>query len=147
MMEPLRTIDSADDFAFGVGWVIFFCQCIEHDVKSIYFGMVEGMTDAKYEKAQKWTLGQTVDRLERLDNSGEGEPYFSKGDYALLRELTEIRNHYAHKCYSDWVYKERGRPLDSAFAKASGRLINDHNRLLQLSQTIEDVRVRFHQGK
>lgn len=147
MIEPLRTIENANDFAFGVGWVIFFCQCIEHDVKSIYFGMADDMTNAEYEKAQRWTLGQTIDRLERLDNSCQGEAFFSEGDYDLLRELTEIRNYYAHKCYSDWVYKERGRQLDSAFFKASGRLINDHNRLLKLSKTIEDVRIRFHLGK
>ena len=147
MMEPLRVIENADDFAFGVGWVIFFCQCIEHDIKSIYFGMASDMSDAEFEKAKKWTLGQTIDRLERLDNSGGEEPYFSQGDYELLRKLTEIRNHYAHKCYSDWVYKDRGVQLESAFKRASERLINDHNRLLKLSQTIEDVRIRFHQGK
>ena len=141
-MEPIRTIDDSSDFIYAVGEILFFCQCIEHDIKSIYYGMRANMGDDEYEKSKKWTLGQTIDRLERLDNSDD-KPFFSAGDYNLLRDLTEIRNYYAHRCYVDWVYEG---PEGSGFYKASKRLINDHNRLLKLHQTIESVRIRFHQG-
>ena len=49
--------------------------------------MGANMGDKECEKSKKWTLGQTIDRLERLDNSDD-KPYFSEGDYHLFRNLT-----------------------------------------------------------
>jgi len=141
-MEPIKRIENSDEFIYAVGSVIFFCQCIEHDVKSIYYGMREDMGGDEYEKSQKWTLGMTVERLERLDNS-DGRPYFAKEDFDLLRKLTDIRNFYAHKCYVEWVYESD----DKTFRKVANRLVNDHNRLLKLHQIIEQARIRFHSGE
>lgn len=145
-MENICKINSQNEFDAAVGRTMFFCQCIEHDIKSIYYGMVAELSDKEYEKSQKWTLGQTIDHLERLDNS-DGKPYFPQEDYELLRKVTDIRNFYAHRCYVDWVYEEPGRAIDRAFKRAAKRLINDHNRLQKLHEVIQSVRIQYHTGE
>ncbi len=75
--------------------------------------------------------------MKRLDISED--PYFSEEDYDLLSQITEIRNHWAHKGYVMFVYKQ-GREREDAFIKQARRLENDHNRLEKLSKNIEDIR-------
>ena len=79
--------------------------------------------------------------LEALDNS-DGKPYFTNADYELLRNITNIRNYYAHECYMEFSY-EQDEDWNSAFQKSAKRLVNDHNRLAKLYGSVEDARLRF----
>ena len=63
-MEPIRYIETQSNFDAAVGRTISFLQCIEHDIKSIFYGMITQMSDKEFEKSKKWTLGQTIGRLE-----------------------------------------------------------------------------------
>lgn len=76
--------------------------------------------------------------LKELDN--ERDPYLSEADYELLRQITTIRNHWAHKAYTEFVYCQ-GDAWDAEFTRQARRLENDHNRLDKLSQSIECVRL------
>lgn len=87
---------------------------------------------------RKATLGQVVGLLQVLDN--ERDPYLSEDDYELLRKVTEIRNHWAHKAYTRFVYS-KGSNWDREFTRQARRLENDHNRLAKLSDTIERARL------
>lgn len=79
--------------------------------------------------------------MQKLDNS-DGHPYFSYGYYELLNSIKDIRNYYAHECYTEFVY-EQSKELDKKFTKSIKRLINDHNRLAKLYGLIEKARLRF----
>ena len=123
-----------------VGATIMFCQCIKHDIKWIYAGMHKGddVHNFKELENQRTTLGQTLGMLEQMDN--EEYPYFSQQDYALLRQVTASRNHWAHRSYIEFVYC-KGDKWDREFTRQARRLENDHNRLERLSDRIEAVRL------
>jgi len=128
-----------NEFHRYVGKLMMHCQRIEHDIKLIYAGYLEGDFDENYSKIETMTLGQVLHKLQQLDNS-DGNPYFSQGDYKLLSEITRLRNHWAHTGYTLFLY-ENGNSYHDAFSKQRRRLINDCNRLEKLSGTIEKVRL------
>ena len=123
-----------------VGETIMFCQCIENDIKWIYAGMRKGDEMANFQGLEKSrvTLGKVLGMLKELDN--ERNPYFSEADYELLRQVTAIRNHWARKSYTEFVYC-KGDAFEKSFTRQARRLENDHNRLDKLSQSIEQVRL------
>ena len=86
-------------------------------------------------------MGKTINELKNLDNS-DGNPFFSIEDYELLRNITKIRNHWAHDAYTAFIY-EKDFNSSTKFIKQVSRLENDHNRLEKLSNTIEQVRIDF----
>ena len=130
-------IKDLQEFHHYVGKTIMFCQCIEHDIKWIYAGMHNGDFYKNYERITKWTLGTTVSKLEALDNC-DNDPYLHKEDYALLKQITNIRNYWVHNAYVDFVYEKSN---EKAFNKVSKRLENDHNRLEKIHKSVEKVRL------
>ena len=75
-----------------------YCQVIEHDVKRIYAAMHVGDFYDNLANIEKWSLGQTVQKLKELDFSGKS-PYISASDYNFLKQMTEKRNHWCHQTY------------------------------------------------
>ena len=75
-------------------------------------------------------------KLQNLDNSDK-RPYFSKSDYQLLREITQIRNYWAHQGYLDYVYNI------SNFLAQYQKLYLDNQRLVGLHKTTQDIRLVF----
>ena len=84
-------------------------------------------------------LGPVLKKLNILDHS-DGKPYLSGEDYKLLDEIRDIRNHWAHQAYTEFVYCN-GTDYEVKFGKEFRRLQNDHNRLSKLSANIERVRL------
>ena len=130
-------IGNWDDFHFYVGRTIMHCQTIEHDIKLIYAGMKAGDMDETLDTIaqKKMTLGVVLKNLKELDRSDDNH-FFSDSDFELLKKITDIRNHWAHKAYCEFVYSSD----KNDFIKQARRLENDHNRLERLSKNIEDVR-------
>ena len=122
-----------------VGETIMYCQCIEHDIKLVYAGMLKGDFDENFQEVENSPLGPVLKKLENLDNS-DGNPHLSAGDYNLLDKIRDIRNHWAHKAYVQFVYLN-GSSYENKFQKEFRRLENDHNRLANLSTSIEKVRL------
>ena len=141
MGDSIREINNIGDYHYCVGRIMYFCQCIEHDIKLIYKGMRKSISNKELINMEKWTLGKTLNELESLDNY-DGKPYFSAGDYELLNKIKDIRNYYAHECYMEFTY-EQDEDWNNAFFKARKRLVNDHNRLAKLYGAVEDTRLRF----
>lgn len=129
-----------EDFHRLVGETIMFCQRLEHDVKWIYAGMLKGNLYDNHDVVEKKNLGQTLRLLEELDNS-DGKPFLSEADYELLNQLREIRNHWAHKSYRNFIYN-KGEQYNISFQKEFRRLQNDRNRLAKICDSVEDVRIR-----
>ena len=92
-----------DDFHYTIGQIIMYCQVIEHDVKRIYAAMHVGDFYENLDKIEKWSLGQTVQKLKELDFSGKN-PYISANDYNFLKQMTEKRNHWCHQTYQNFLY-------------------------------------------
>lgn len=128
-----------EDFHRLVGETIMNCQCIEHDIKFIYSGMLKGNFDDNYNEVSDQTLGSVLKKLEKLDNC-DGNPHLSVKDYDLLDEIRDIRNYWVHQAYTDFVYLS-GADYDNELGRSYRRLQNDHNRLSKLSSNVERVRL------
>ena len=131
-------IDNLNDFHFYVGQTIMHCQTIEHDIKLIFAGMKAGDMDQTLNIIEKnrMTLGEVLKNLKDLDRSDDNH-FFSDSDYQLLSDITKVRNYWAHKGYSDFVYS---RDKKDFFAQAK-KLESDYSRLSRLSKMIEKIRL------
>lgn len=119
-------------------------QCIEFDTKYIYEAMKVGNVILNKKEINRITLGATVNLLYKLDNS-DNIPHLSEADYKLLSDITNIRNYYAHQCFTEYVYS--GNNINENFAKVSRRLVNDFNRVSKLASNIEEFRISMVQGR
>ena len=124
------------DFHSMVGRTIMYCQCIENDIKLIYAGMLVGDLETNYQSIKKNSLGTIVAKLQTLDNS-DSKPYFGNGDYELLRDITKIRNYWAHQGYLDYVYDLNN------FNNQYHKLCSDSRRLEKLHRTTQDIRLEY----
>lgn len=130
-----------------MGILIKKCQCIEHDIKIMYAGMLRGDFSNNLDTVINKPLGSVLKKLEELDYS-DGAPYFSRDDYTLLNEIKEIRNYWVHKGYIDFLYgtvDSYQRNIDKQY----GKLSNDVNRLIPLATQLENVRIEMmkHYGR
>ena len=104
--------------------------------------MLKGDKGENYRLVENKTLGTIIGMLKILDYSDD-DHWFSDSDYTLLKEISAIRNFWAHKAYIEYVYG--GDNIDLLFDKVSRRLTNDFNRLEKLHETIEAVRLSHYQ--
>lgn len=126
-----------------VGVLIKKCQCIEHDIKIMYAGMLRGDFNKNLDTVVNKPLGPILKKLEELDYS-DGAPYFSRDDYTLLNEIKEIRNYWVHKGYIDFLYgtiDDYQKRINKQYKKLS----NDVNRLIPLATQLENVRIEMMQ--
>jgi hypothetical protein len=128
-----------DDFKFLLGETMFFCQTIEHDVKWTYAIIKAGSEKDNFQKIIKWSLGQTIEKLETLDNS-DNKPFLSSKDYQLLRGITEERNYLCHQIYRDFIYQDNWG-TSQEYLNACQRLITFHDQVDSLNKSIENARL------
>lgn len=127
-----------DNFHTVVGETIMECQRIEHDIKLIYAGMLEGDIDLNYREIKYKPLGNVLIDLVALDNS-DGKPYLTEEDYGLLMQIKNVRNWLVHKSYSDFMYCDGDRwkqQLDRSYSK----LKEFNARIKILGEQVEKIR-------
>lgn len=127
-----------NNFHVLIGETMMECQCIEHDIKVIYAAMKSGDFKNNYKFISEYTLGKALVELEELDICNVN-PYFSVNDYKLLDSIRNIRNHWAHRGYVNFVYRE-GEEFYSAFNEQLSRLKSDYKMLSALSKQTEAIR-------
>lgn len=127
------------EFYKKAGKTIMDCQSIEHDIKLIYAGMLNGNFDKNLKKVQDRTLGYVLNELQSLDNS-DNDPYFSEKDYDLLHEIKNIRNWLVHKSYTDFMYN-KGMSLEQSFTQSYNKLYNFSNQISNLADQVEKIRL------
>lgn len=130
-----------DEFHLCLGQIIKFCQCIEHDIKLIYAGMAKGDLVENYKMIQKETLGSAVCLLQDLDRL-RSSPFFSNRDYYMLRNITKIRNYWAHQGYVDYLY-EPPKSVNLKFSEQLQKLQEDKERLKLLHEATQKIRLQF----
>lgn len=119
---------------------MFYCQCIEHDLKWIYSFMHKGNQYKTFETLEKTTLGALVKKLKELDNL-DNNPFISNDDYNFLKQMTEKRNYWCHQCYIDFIYEDNF--INSPkYNKVCNKLIRDHDRFEIVSNNVEKVRLK-----
>lgn len=130
-----------------VGILIKKCQCIEHDVKIMYAGMLRGDFNKNLNTVINKPLGPVLKKLEDLDYSDDS-PYLSRDDYTLLNEIKDIRNYWVHKGYIDFMYGSV-EGYQNRIAKQYQKLAGDCNRLINLAQQLENIRIEMmkHYGR
>lgn len=129
-----------DDFHFMIGQTIMYCQVIEHDVKHIYAAMHVGDFYENLDKIEKWSLGQTVQKLKELDFSIKSH-YISANDYNFLKQMTEKRNHWCHQTYQNFLYNKQFLQ-SKEYADECRKLAHDNGRLLNVCTALEKVRIQ-----
>ena len=134
-----------EEFYNILGELLFFCQCIEHDVKYIYARMLKGNVDETLVDVENNTLGRVVNMLEDLDNS-DGDPMLAEDDYNLLKQITKERNYWVHLGYIDYIYMDNMKAKNNKFEKQYARLLNFYNRLSKLYKNIEKVRIDYYKA-
>ena len=129
-----------DDFHFKIGQTIMYCQVIEHDVKRIYAAMHVGDFYENLDKIEKWSLGQTVQKLKELDFSGKSH-YISASDYNFLKQITEKRSHWCHQTYQNFLYNKQFLQ-SKEYADECRKLERDNERLSNVCDALEEVRIQ-----
>lgn len=82
-------INNITEFHESVGKILMERQCIEHDIKLIYSGMLNGDFNQNYNVVAEQPFGPVLKKLESLDKS-DGNPYLSGQDYELLDNIRDI---------------------------------------------------------
>ena len=132
---------SKDQFKVLHSEIIEYFQCIEYDLKRIYAGMstddYDDFDDAM-DMLENSNLGNTFRKLRKLDHS-DGDPWLSESDYEQLNRIRELRNYWVHQCYLDYVYISDNYQQERKFQHILNRLTNDHNRVFNLHQKLENL--------
>ncbi|MCR4660664.1 MAG: hypothetical protein K5765_01530 [Clostridia bacterium] len=137
------TQNDLKNFQLLVGEAIMYFQTIEHDIRIIYAAMKVGDLYKELERieSEKWTLGQTIVELEKLDLS-DGKAYISNSDYKFLKTLTWKRNNIVHKTYQNFLYEGNVDIQDEKFRKEYKDLQEYTQKMRQVYKTIEETRLK-----
>lgn len=137
----METNSFLDEFDKMVGETICDCQSIEHDIKLIYAAMIAGDFDKNYDSIleDKLTLGETITLLEELDNK-DGNPYFDKEEYKLLKNIASKRNRIVHESYINFSYIDDEEETDKAFTKEYNFVQKFHDEVSHLWEEVQRVR-------
>lgn len=127
-----------DRFNALVGDTLMYCQRVEHDVKIIYAAMLKGDFNQNLSLVAAETLGTVVTALKKLDKS-DSRPTFSHGDFAVLKEIKNVRNWLCHRCYVDFLYLD-GRAFEDKLCESFDYLFAFNRKLKCLSAAVEKVR-------
>lgn len=138
----IMNIQSFEDFKFVLGETLVLCQLIEHDVKFTYAILLKGDLEDNSKMISIWSLGKTIYKLEKLDNS-DMKPELSPNDYKLLKEIKDERNYLAHIICRDFLYIKNWE-ASQEYKKACKRLMIFHDKLENLSNSVERVRIEIY---
>lgn len=132
------------EFNQGVGEMLMYLQCIEHDIRYIYSYMADGGFESNLSMIdeEKWTLGELIHSLEEID--GEyGSSLFSPDEYKLLYSVVRIRNHYAHKVYLSFCYEDDEESFKEAYESECIRLEKEKEEISSLYEAVERIRLSY----
>lgn len=129
-----------EEFHFMLGQTIMYYQVIEYDVKRIYAAMLKGDYYDNLDKIEKWSLGQTVQKLKDLDFSDKN-PYLSANDYNFLMQMTDKRNHWCHETHQKFLYNNQFLK-SKEYHDECYKLQRDIEKLSLVSDEVENVRIR-----
>ena len=129
-----------DTFKLIHSELIMSVQYIEQDLRIVYSTIKPGDYNDNFSYVDSAPLGKLLKEFHELD----GEVGYSKiksADYELLDEIREIRNYWCHQCYLDFHYIDNPSEHERKFQEIATRLHYDENRVYELQQKIEKLRI------
>ncbi|MBQ8356971.1 MAG: hypothetical protein IJX39_04085 [Clostridia bacterium] len=129
-----------EEFHLQVGETVMHCQHIEEEIKMIYAALRKGDFDQNYETVRRKPLGDMLIELQALDRS-DHDPYILKEDYDYLFRMKNVRNHWCHQAYANFLYVKDF--LHSPEYERECRFLQqDRVRLCNLAHALERSRLR-----
>lgn len=130
-----------DNFNKLVGQTIMECQRIEHDVKLICAGVLDGDMEQNYRSIEFKSLGEVLLELKTLDKSCK-KFNITKADYDLLFQIKEVRNWLAHSVYVDFMY-EQAPNLQKYYNQTIDKLQSFYVQIKGLGNQLEKSRLEI----
>ncbi|MBQ9097972.1 MAG: hypothetical protein IJY50_00900 [Clostridia bacterium] len=127
------------EFHSRVGELIMHCQHIEEEVKMIYAALRKGDFDQNFETVRRKPLGDVLVELQVLDRS-DNDPYILKEDYDYLFRMKNVRNHWCHQAYANFLYVQDFL-RSPEYQRECRFLENDRERLGRLAHNLEKSRL------
>ena len=121
--------------------IVMYCQCIEHDLRLIYSYMHKADPAGNLDKLSKYTLGNLISELRKLDNS-DGKPNISRDDYNFLMKMTPKRNYWCHRCFEDFIYNNNWE-YSTRYSKICKQLEEEHAEFKRVSGILEEIRLEL----
>ncbi len=115
---------------------MMYAQFIEHDIKEIYLKILGSSSYENADAIKMMTLGETLLNIQEYDIRRKLN-IFSIDDYLSLKQITKIRNYYAHVVYSSFAYSDD----EDKFIQAAQRLEADIKTLADLQNLIEEKKM------
>lgn len=109
-------------------------QIVEFYLKWIYSYMRQGNPDKNYRHVKDKPLGNVISLLKKLDYS-DYDLWISKDDYSYLKMMTEIRNHYIHRFFIDYLNAEYHNDYKEC-SDLYDQLIKDKNEIVKMRENI-----------
>ena len=135
-------INNLNDFNRNLGEIMMYSQFIEHDIKEIYASILGGPKEQNYENIKMMTLGEAILNMQELDIRRK-MGLFSIDEYLDLKQITKIRNYWAHSAYNDFAYND-----DETYYKLTcKRLEKDIAKLSYIQNYIEEKKVKLENEK
>lgn len=149
-------ISSLKAFHEHVGEAIMYCQRVEYNLKLIYAALqvesdyVAGNQPSSmlrydifhenFKTIQSKSMGDILSKLEERDEKMGGNRYLRAQEYELLKELKDIRNHWAHEGYLQFLYSV-GKDYEENFRIQAKKLKADFETVRGLYESVEKVSV------
>ena len=131
-------INNLNDFNRSLGEVMMYAQFIDHDIKEIYLNILGNGSDENADAIKMMTLGETLLNIQEFDIRRKLNT-FSIDEYLSLKQITKIRNYYAHSVYSSFAYTDD----EDKFKQAASKLESDIKTLADLQNMIEEKKMRI----
>ena len=130
------------DFRIMYADLMMDYQAIEHDIKLIYYFMINDYEDGSIkEEIRLYSLKKAIEALRELDNSDDN-PLLTSESYDLLMKLNGHRNHWAHEVFQNFMYEENFEKTKEYRLEVQ-KLKEDYNLIENIYQQLEKIRIDY----
>lgn len=92
--------------------VIIHLQLIEYYLKWCYALMHKGKVQKNFQEIEKMSMGKFIDYFKKLDFS-DNNPHLNNEDYKHLRKVTQKRNFYVHKFFTEFLIAKNNNDYET----------------------------------
>ena len=131
------------DFRIMYADLMMDYQAIEHDIKLIYYYMINDNDEdgSIKEEIRLYSLKKAIEALRELDNSDDN-PLLTSESYDLLMKLNGHRNHWAHEVFQNFMYEENFEKTKEYRLEVQ-KLKEDYNLIENIYQQLEKIRIDY----
>lgn len=131
------------DFRIMYADLMMDYQAIEHDIKYIYYIMIDDEDEdgSIKEEIRLYSLKMAIEALRELDTSNNKQLLTSES-YDLLMKLNGHRNHWAHEVFQNFMYEEDFEKTKE-YRVECVKLQKDYDLIEDVYKQLENIRIEF----